>query len=142
MSMNYVTDINLPTTLEEYDILVKNLCDQYGFKDERHVAGVISVAIRQLPNHESKTTLEHLAGWVKKSLANHIAAYKAEVVKAEGQVETLVAMIEKDPNDQQAKDNLMLAAQHNEYAKKMWAKYGPQADASSENVVEISDYSK
>lgn len=142
-------DVELPQTLEEYDALVRQLCANYGFKDERHVAGVVSVATRQLPNHQSSVSLGHLAGWVKKSLANHIAAYKAEIVKAEGQIDALVAMIEKDPNDQQAKDNLMLAAQHNEYAKEQWAKYDltnehsqAPVDPNAPNVFSISGASK
>ncbi len=103
-------DYALPTTLEEYETLVDLLVEQYDFKDRRHVAAVISVAIRQLPNHEDSTTLAYLGGWVRKSLANHVAYHMANVAKHDSQLEALASLLEKEPLNQQARDELMKAA--------------------------------
>lgn len=106
----YETHVALPVTLEAYQCLVERLADKFAFEDKRHVSAVISVAIRQLPSHQDTTTLEYLAGWVNKSLANHVAYHMANVAKHEGAIEALSAKLDKEPYDQQARDELSRAA--------------------------------
>lgn len=100
----------LPTSPEDYDIMIATLCLTYGLKDPLHASAVCSVAIRHLPNDQSLVTSEYLYSCIVKSLANHVCNYKSQMAQHEAQVEMLVSKLEQDPYDQQARDELNKAA--------------------------------
>jgi len=121
--MMFKTKIRLPISVEEYDNLTSRLCKKYKFSDKDHVAAVISVAIRHLPNEQAYSTLDYLAGCVYKQMANHVANHKGELIKHTVQVDNLIAMFKQDPNNQQILDELRKYADNGfEYAKNELAK--------------------
>src|ERR1035437_7165251 len=98
--------LRLPISVEEYDALVARLCKFYSVFEKDHVAAVISVAIRHLPNDQAYTTFDHLAQCVLKQMANHVANHKGELIRHTVQVDNLVTMFKQDPNNNQVIDEL------------------------------------
>ena len=131
-----VTEKRLPVTVEEFDKLVEEFCEETEFKDKRHVAAVFSIAIRHLPNDQGYTTFDYLNNCVIKSRANHVCNHKSQVIQHETQVEMLVSKLEQDPNDMQARDELTKAAgEGSESAKAALVKIdGPQPLASVTHI--------
>jgi hypothetical protein len=100
----------LPRTPTDFDLLVKKVCKRYAFTDETHAAAVISVAIRHLPNEQGYTRISYLGDYVVKNLANYVSNLKSERIKHEAQIRELVYMLEQNPNNNQALDELRKAA--------------------------------
>jgi hypothetical protein len=121
----------LPTTVEKFDALVDDICMEYDLKDKRHAAAVISVAIRHLPNDQAFTTTTYLYNSIHKSLANHVASYIGDRSKHEVQIEMLCDKIKKDPNDQQAWDELQKAADQGSDIAKKWIEQLNKAESPS-----------
>lgn len=121
--------ILLPQTPNQFDDLVDKITKKYKFTDKHHAAAVISVAIRHLPSTESYSTLEYFAKWVQKSIANHVADHKNQMLKHESQIDQFVSLLRQDPNDNQARDSLERAANEgSEYAKNKLAEIFPAPD--------------
>lgn len=115
--------ILLPTTPEAFDKLVDQIVDKYKLKDRNHAAAVIGVAIRHLPPAQAKVTHEYLGHYVIKNIANYVAQLKSNGIRHTAEVDQLVALIKKDPNDMQARDGLQKAIDEgSEYAKKVMEK--------------------
>jgi hypothetical protein len=112
MSDKYATlpQVALPTTLEEFDKLVDELCLKYTLANKEHAASVVSVAIRHLPNDQAETSHEYLISCIRKNLANGIAAFKGDTLKHEYQVKLLADELTVNPNNMQARDELQKAA--------------------------------
>jgi len=110
--------IRLPISVKEYEQLVNTLVKRYGFEEPEHVAAVISVAIRHIDNQTAHTTLEYLRDCVWKQMANHVASHKGDLIRHKSQVDQMVSMFKKDPNNQQILDELKKYADNGfEYAK-------------------------
>lgn len=107
----FTRKVKLPTTIAEFDDLVARVVTKYRLEDAHHAAAIISMAIRHIPNHEAYTTLEYLGHTVMKNIANHIANHKSESLKHSAQIEHLIGLLNANPNDQQALDELQKAAQ-------------------------------
>lgn len=102
--------VRVPTTLQEFDDLVTLVGRKYKLEDLHHAAAIISVALRHLPNDQAYTSLDYLGHSILKNISNYVCNHKAEVLKHGAQVEHLVALLKKDPNDQQVRDELTKAA--------------------------------
>lgn len=100
----------LPTTLDDFDLLVASVVKRYKLKDAHHAAAIISVAIRHLPNDQAYVTLDYLGQCVMKNLANYIADHKANNMRHEDKVNQLAQMLLTDPNNFQVRDELQKAA--------------------------------
>lgn len=127
--------IKLPTSLLDYDALVATLVKRYKFPEPDHVSAVISVAIRHLPNDQAYTTLDYLAQCVQKSMANHVANHKGEMMKGKVQVDNMIDMLKQDPNNQQILDELKrFADQGFDYAKEALAKLDTTVATTTNNI--------
>ncbi len=122
--------IKLPTTLLEYDQLVRKVVEKYKFTDYNHTSAIISVAIRHLPPDQAYSTVKYLGDYVSKNLANYIANHKSQTLQHEAQIDQLVNILTTDPNDNQARDALIKAKNEgSEYAAKAFDKLEPNAIA-------------
>lgn len=102
--------IKLPTTLAQFDALVDRVVKKYNLEDAHHAAAIISVAIRHLPNDQAYTTLSYLGQSVIKNISNHVANHKSQSLQHSAQIAHLVNMLETDPGNIQAIDELQKAA--------------------------------
>lgn len=102
--------VKLPTTPEAFDNLIDKLCVKFKLTDKHHAAAIVSVAIRHIPNDQAYTTWKYLGHSVQKNIANHVANFKSDTLKHENQVAQLAGMLEQDPNNQQARDELQKAS--------------------------------
>ena len=108
--IRFKSRVALPTTPSEFDALVSEVAFRYDLTDRNHAAAIISVAIRHLPNDQAYTTYKYLGHTVLKNIANYVANFKGETIKHENQVQQLSGMLEQDPYNQQARDELQKAA--------------------------------
>lgn len=123
--------IPLPTTVEQYDALLKQVMRKFKLKDETHASGVMSVAIRHLPNEEAHTTLNYLGSYILKNLANSVANFKGQMANQKAQVAQLVSIIKEEPGNQQAWDELIKASEHSPEAKVALSKLESPPSASA-----------
>lgn len=121
--------VKLPTTLEEFDALVDLLVKKYKLADKHHAAAIMSVAIRHIPNEQAYTTLDYLHQYISKNLANYVAYHRGETLKHEAQVTNLVDILQLDPANNQAMDELIKAAEGgSDMAKSAIAKLTSKSD--------------
>jgi hypothetical protein len=127
--------VKLPVTLEEFDSLATQVIKKFNLKDEHHAAAIMSIAIRHLPNEQAFTRIDYLGHYIMKNIANYVANHKAETLKHVGQVTHLVTMLETEPNNQQAWDELTKAAdQGSEIAKTAIEKLHAKMDVAVEKT--------
>jgi GTP-binding protein EngB required for normal cell division len=113
--------ILLPQTPEQFDLLVEKVCSKYSLQDKNHAATQIITAIKHLPHTQDSTTLDFLAGVIRKNLAYQVADWKLNNIKFtqhKNYVDSLEAKIVENPNDDQSINDLRSAvAQGSELAK-------------------------
>lgn len=103
----------VPTSMQAFDDLVNKVFDRYkryGLVDKEHCAGIISVTIRHLPNDQAFTTLDHLGHTVIKNIANYVCEQKGTRIQHEVQIRVRKDKLRENPNDGQARDELVKAA--------------------------------
>lgn len=104
-----LTKVSLPRSVEEFDQLVQDVITCFKFKndiDQKQIAGIISVALRRLPNECGSTTIGFLGNTVVRQICAQICNFKSQVISAEIKAETLIHRLAADPNDQQSLDEL------------------------------------
>lgn len=101
--------VDLPRTVEAFDQLVQDIitCFKFGPDlDPKQIAGIVSVALRRLPNDCGSTTIGFLGNTVVRQICAQICNFKSQVISAEIKAETLIHRLAADPNDQQSLDEL------------------------------------
>lgn len=114
--------IFLPTTSDEFEILIDRLVKDYKLPDRNHAAAVVSNRIMHLPPEQATATLEYFGHCVIKNIAFQLAQSKGQMVQHKNQINTLFATLTSTPGDTQARDTLEAAAKDgSEYAKEKLA---------------------
>lgn len=126
----------LPNIGEEFDAIVATLMEHYGFTDPDRVGAILANRIQHLPVDQSTTTLEYLGGCVRKSIAYDLARLKAQEIGHKLEVGQLVAMLKANPNDDEPRNHLQMAADAgSKLAKQALKELFPQEN--SDNLVAI-----
>lgn len=112
--------VMVPTTVDEYNALVKVLVKKYKLPNSEHASVVIGNSIRHLPPHQAMTTYKYLGHCVLKNMAYQLAGDVCSKITHKTQIDNIVQMLMTHPNDQQAIDALEAAAKDgSEYAKEV-----------------------
>ena len=110
--------VQLPSTEKEFDDLVSLLIKTYKFKDRDQIVAVLASRIQHMPPDQQDTSLDYLAGCVRKNMAYLIAGNKMKGLNQKHVIEQIQAQLDQDPNDQQARDALQIQIENgNIYAK-------------------------
>lgn len=108
--MNRWSEYEVPTTMEEFDITIHEVCARYGFTDRALVTSVVCLYIRHMPTNEATLTTEQLGNAVKRAMTNIVINEVRAKQSDELYLQGLVAKLETNPLDQQAVDELTQAA--------------------------------
>lgn len=112
------TKIQLPTNEAAFHALIDKLIKRFNLPDRDHATVVVANNIRRLPIDQPWSTEEYLGGCVLKHMAYEVAGAVGSNVAHRHQVDDIVAALEVNGNDQQARDALEKAAlDGSEYAK-------------------------
>lgn len=107
--------IKLPTTNEEFDLLVQKICIKYGFEEEETLS-VLTQIIRYAPKDQMYVPLKTIRHSVEKVRANSVSDAKLKGL----QITYLTREYKKDPANPQVIQALQqLAAGGNEDAKSL-----------------------
>lgn len=96
----------LPVNSKQFNSLVRELMDIYGFTNKNHVKAVVASRIAHSPVEVGTTTLRQLGEAVIRNLAFQVAQAQSNKVNEANNVSQLKQMILANPADQQALDML------------------------------------
>lgn len=100
----------LPITVDEFDRLVDDVFDSYSFDDKNHVTVVTAQAICHTSVDCGDISVSAIRDRAIRSLAYRIAERKGKEVRDLSYLGELLKLLESDPNNQQALDEIQKAA--------------------------------
>jgi hypothetical protein len=100
----------LPTTPDEFDNLVLDVVEEYGFTDVNHAAVLTAQAICHTPVECSEIAMTAIRDRIIRSLAYKVAETKGKELRDTSYLQELVKLVESDPTNQQALDEIGKAA--------------------------------
>lgn len=129
--------ILLPQTESDFDALIDKLVKDFKLKSRAHTLGVVINRIQHMPPDQNMVTLEYLAACVQKNNAYQLADFvgkKAAFAAHKAQIDDLVAAMQSDPGNLEARDHLERLAAGKDGSKLAQAAlkelYGEDPDAA------------
>jgi hypothetical protein len=110
--------ILVPVNEQELDEVVDTIVSVYGFTCREHVVAMVCQRIMHMPPDQWTTSIEYLAGCVRKNISYQLCELAGKNQAHELGVKGLIAQLKTNPGDAQAVDELQrLANEGSPFAK-------------------------